>query len=334
MRVRPRALAATGLAFAFFGLFAFGTAGSANAQTAGEDADSLFNAGRELLQQGRFAEACPKFAQSERLLPAVGTALNLGLCLEKLGQTASAVTAYRDAITLASALGPTEAKRITVARDRLASLEPRVAKMQIVVSEDVAGLEVKRDGLAFSKSQYGAWVPVDPIPHVVEATAPGRQPWRTTVAITGDAATISVTVPALGEAPRAVPAPVASPPSQDGAERETHHPVVLTAVLAGVGLVAITAGTVLALDAKSKYDDADSLCDARGCDPRASTIQDGARWRGNVATVAFIVGGAALGGAAFVWFVVPGPRRSTGRTGVDALRVGLASTGVVARGTF
>jgi len=306
--------------------------GSARAQ--GDDADALFSAGRELMQQGRFAEACPKFAQSQRVLPAVGTALNLGLCLEKLGHTASAVAAYRDAVVMASALGPAEAKRISVARDRLSALEPRLAKMQIVIAEDVSGLDVKRDGLALTKSQYGVALPVDPIPHVVEATAPGKQPWRTTVTISGDGATAVVTVPALVDNPKpaALAPDAASTVRQAPAPEKTSRPVVLTAIAGGVGLVAVTAGVVLALEASAKYDDADSLCDARGCAPQAASLQQGARARGDLATVAFIAGGVALAGAAVVWFVVPGPRSATAAS--RSTRIGLTPGGLVAGGTF
>jgi hypothetical protein len=320
---------------AFVAVVLASLASSSLARAEGEDADALFNAGRELMQQGRFLDACPKFAQSQRVLPAVGTALNLGLCLEKLGHTASAVAAYRDAITMASALGPTEVKRITVARDRLLALEPRVVKMQIVVTEDVAGLEVKRDGLAFAKSQYGSTLAVDPIPHVIEATAPGRQPWRTTVVVSGDGALAVVTVPPLAETPKPIasPVPAIAPRSAELTTRDT-HPVALTAVLGGVGLVALTAGVVLALDARSKYDDADSLCDARGCAPQAASLQDGARARGNVATVAFIAGGVALAGAAVVWFAFPGPRAPSSGIAPNGARVGLGPGGVAVGGSF
>jgi hypothetical protein len=320
---------------AFVAVVLSSVARSSPARAEGEDADALFNAGRELMQQGRFTDACPKFAQSQRVIPAVGTALNLGLCLEKLGHTASAVAAYRDAITMASALGPTEVKRIAVARDRLLALEPRIVKMQIVVADDVAGLEVKRDGLGFAKSQYGTALPVDPIPHVIEATAPGRQPWRTTVVVSGDGAIAVVTVPPLAAIPKPVasPVPAAAPRSAEPTASDT-HPVALTAVLGGVGLVALTAGVVLALDARSRYDDADSLCDARGCAPQAAALQDGARARGNVATVAFIAGGLALAGAAVVWFAVPGPRATSSGLAPSVGRVGLGPGGVALGGSF
>jgi tetratricopeptide (TPR) repeat protein len=300
---------------------------AARAQDKG-DAEGLFNAGRELMQQNRFAEGCPKLAQSQRIVPAVGTALNLGLCYERLGHLASAVAAYQDALTLASALGPSEVKRITLAKDRLAALEPRLSKLSISVAEDAPGLEVKRDGVSLGKSQFGAALPVDPIAHVVEASAPGKQPWRTTVTLTGDASTVAVVVPALADAQVAAPAAPAreTGPRVEPVKVVTKHPVALTVGLGAVGLVALSAGTVLALDAKSKYADADSLCDARGCAPQAASIQDDALARGNVATILFVGGGVAVAAAAVAWFVWPGAQRET--------RVGVGPGGVFARGSF
>ena len=277
-------------------------------------------------------------AEPADILPAVGTALNLGLCYERLGYTASAVTAYQDALTLASALGPGEVKRIAIAKDRLAALSPRLAKLQVSVAEDAPGLEVKRDGVVLTKSQFGAALPVDPVPHVVEASAPGKQPWRTTITLAGDASTTTLVVPPLASASGAAvsPASAASPVTAASANDEptrTKRLVALTVGLGAVGVVALSAGTVLALEAKSKYADADSLCDARGCAPQAASIQESAITRGNVATVMFVAGGLALAGAAVVWFVWPGAQAEP-RSGSGRARFGLAPGGVVAAGVF
>jgi hypothetical protein len=51
----------------------------------GEDkaaADALFKAGRTLVKQGKFSEACPKLEASHKLDPATGTLLALGDCYE------------------------------------------------------------------------------------------------------------------------------------------------------------------------------------------------------------------------------------------------------------
>src|SRR5580658_1649767 len=53
-------------------------------------AETLFEQGRELLATGKLVEACDKFAESQKLDPAVGTLLNLGDCYAKRGMTATA----------------------------------------------------------------------------------------------------------------------------------------------------------------------------------------------------------------------------------------------------
>src|SRR5689334_18551597 len=75
-------------------------------------AQGLFEQGRTLMGAGRYEEACPKFAESERLDPAPGTLLNLAVCHEKEGKTATAWAEYNDVIAASRRDGNAERQRI------------------------------------------------------------------------------------------------------------------------------------------------------------------------------------------------------------------------------
>lgn len=76
---------------------ALGVAAPARAQRETERgaAEALFTEARELMSQGKFAEACPKLVSSYQLDPGLGTLLNLGVCYKSKGQIASAWSTFR-----------------------------------------------------------------------------------------------------------------------------------------------------------------------------------------------------------------------------------------------
>src|SRR5262249_6620454 len=134
-------------------------------------AESLFQAGKELMKQGKVDEACPKFAESNRIDPSAGTLLNLGKCLEAQGKTASAWATYKEAIVVARAAGQT--KRVVAAQQFVSDLEPKLSKLRIDAPNPPAGLTIKCDGVAIGTAAIGVAVARDPGEHVVEAGAPG-----------------------------------------------------------------------------------------------------------------------------------------------------------------
>src|SRR6476661_10803784 len=89
-------------------LFIVGIGVTAEAQPRSSDkttAEALFGEGRRLMSAGRYAEACPKLEASLKLDSGVGTMLNLAECYEKNGQTASAWTEFREAVSAARDAG-------------------------------------------------------------------------------------------------------------------------------------------------------------------------------------------------------------------------------------
>ena len=268
-------------------------------------AQTLFDEGRKLMAAGKLTEACPKLAESQKLDPGVGTQFHLADCYERTGQTASAWAGFLDAASAARSMG--QADREKVAKERAAALAPRLSKLTITSSVvSLAGLEIKRDGAAVGRALWGTAVPVDPGSHMIEATAPGKKAWRSTVKVEGDNASVIVAVPALEDAPvetQATPSLGAStdlPP-----EGKTRRTIAL--VVGGVGVVGLGIGTAFALQAKAKYDDSLPSCptDKNICSAQGVSLRDDARTAGNVATVAIGAGAAALVAGAILFLTAP-----------------------------
>lgn len=280
-------------------------------------ADTLFAEGRDLLEQGRYVEACAKLAKSEELAPAVGTLLNLGYCWEQAGKLGSASDAYAKAEVLARSLG--EPKRAQFAKERYAAVETRATKLIVRVTKPEApGLVVRRNGVAMTKADLERPMAIDPEDHVVTASAPGYATWKGAILVKGEASVVTVIIPPLSESTRML--------SSIGVRR---------AAALGLGVAsacAIGAGIGVALSAKSHYDDASRHCDSGGCDDVGRDLQRSAVTQGNVATA--LVGFGLLSGAAgaYLWVIgapppdegTPAPvRKASLRVETRALGVGI-----------
>src|SRR5262249_9549066 len=155
-------------------------------------AEALFNEAEKLVASKDYAQACPKYAESLRLDPGVGVMLYLGDCYEHLGKTASAWAEYREAEDLATKRADT--KRAALANTRAERLAPKLSRLTIVVATEarVPGLEVKRDGESVGTGQWGTPVPLDPGPHALSASAPGKQSWESSVTIPDNGESVKV----------------------------------------------------------------------------------------------------------------------------------------------
>ncbi|MEO8875366.1 MAG: hypothetical protein ABI461_07255 [Polyangiaceae bacterium] len=279
-------------------------------------AQALFDQARGLMQAGNFAEACAKFAESDRLAPGAGTLLNLGGCYEKNGQTASAWATYADAASAADKANRKDwAAR---AKTRMAAISPDLSKLSIVVpaSSQTDGLEVKRDGVVVGASSYGVPIPVDPGPHVIDATAPGHKKWSNVVQVASKKDQIAVSIPPLEAAPDAKlatpPAAAVVPPAEQAIPDQTDHSHsntqrVIGIGVAGVGVVGVAVGAVFGLIASGKKGDAGNNCNADLSKCNASGVSDmsSARSSATISTVGFIAGGALLAGGVVLYLTAP-----------------------------
>jgi hypothetical protein len=317
-------------AFAATGLGLASAASPAHAQGANEAAaTALFDEGRKLMAERRWSDACPKLAESQRLAPSGGTLLNLADCYEHTGQTASAWAAWKDVAARANAAGKGDVEKRAVGR--AAALEPSLAKLTIAVDagSDVAGLDVKRDGVAVGHAEFGAAIPVDPGPHVVEATAPKKKAFTARVDVAPKQTDARVTValedepqqvaPAPGPGSGAVPGPGAH--AQPGPEQPASaggSPLRTVGIVVGAaGLGGVVVGSVFGLVAKSKNDQALQPQNCRTptlCTQTGLSLTSDAKSAATVSTVAFAAGGVLVATGAVLWLVAPSS--SEPRTGV------------------
>jgi hypothetical protein len=284
-------------------------------------AEALFNQGRSLMNAGKFSEACPKFEASQQLDPGLGTMLNLAECYEKTGRTASAWAEYREAIPLARAAG--SKARQDLATERAKALEERLSTLTIRAmanDDDSAHLEIRRDGVPVQRAELGSPIPVDPGEHLVEAVAPGKQPWSSKVQVGADAAKVQVDIPKLesdadGQAPPAAAPVTTTNVSEPPADRPAsswsgqHTAAVITA---GAGVVGIGIGAFFGLQASSKWSDAKDACSnyPMGCDARATDLSKNAKENATISNVGFIAGGALLATGAVLFFTAPSKKEN------------------------
>lgn len=285
-------------------------------------AEALFQSARQLMREGRYAEACPKLAESQRLDPAAGTQLNLAECWEREGRTASSYREFLEVAKNADKNG--EIERAAVARSRAKQVETKLTRLALLVPPEarLQGLSLTKNSVPIPAEEWGSAVPIDPGSFVIEARAPGRRTFHSEFTLKGDAAIHNLTIPALA------PEGDVAPPAAPAASRATWLKRGGVG-LAGLGVVGLTIGTVFGVRAVNRYHRSqDEGCsEGNVCPAPALATRQSAVESGNVSTVAFVLGGVLVAGGAglFVW----GTREK------DADRVGLsASVAPLAGGGF
>jgi hypothetical protein len=284
-------------------LIGLAAAGRAEAETSADDkalATVLFKEGRALMAEGRLALACPKFEESHRLDPGGGTILNLALCHEQEGLLARSWSELNEAAAFARRDRRPDREAMAVEHAR--ALEPRLSTLTIVVpaSARMEGLRIERDGREVGQASWSTAMPVDGGDHVVRATAPGKQPFASTVVVGKEGDAHTVEIPPL-QAIAAVVAPAATSasatvvaPLVDRGPAPTNRRRTLAWTVGGAGLAQLGIAGYFALRAADKRHQSDLACPDGRCDQRGVQLNDEAGRAADVATVLTITGLASV----------------------------------------
>jgi len=292
------------------------------------EADVLFREGKKLLKEGKIAEACDKLEASDRIESSIGTLLNLADCRERNHQLATAWAAFRKAATAAKIAHDT--KRESEAHRREKLLDARLSYLTINVPDGnrVDGLAIARNGTTIDPALWNQSVPIDPGEYEIVGQAPNRERWSKRVKIASEGETVAIEVPKL-EAPHAktpdrpvAVTPPRTPPAKPivatADDHSTEAPVrddraqpsmfttkrKLALGIAAAGVAGIALGVVFGMKGQDAEKQSDMICPTSTCnDAHALQLNSDARSDGLYANVGYVVGGAAVAGAAVLWFV-------------------------------
>ncbi|HEY4160075.1 MAG TPA: hypothetical protein VGM29_18310 [Polyangiaceae bacterium] len=295
---------------------------SALAQTGASDkaaAEALFDNALKAMKEGRFAEACPKLEESQRVDPGVGTLLYLGECYEKTGRTASAWATFREASSTARARG--ENDRAKVATERADHLEPSLSKLEVDVAPEARalhGLTVLRNGRPLPPSLFGIPFPVDPGKFQLTANAPGYKTFSSEGEVSNNGAQ-RVGIPKLEAAtpeeqmPKQDAIAPASHPSDGSPEPEKPAPREISSASSGLrtaalitgalGVVGLGVGSYFGVRAIAKNNDAEHYCPSgpKCTAAQGATLTHDAQNFAKFSNITFGVGGAFVVGGLIMY---------------------------------
>jgi hypothetical protein len=292
---------------------AFVASATTPARADSSTADALFRAGRKASAAHDDKTAAARFAESYRLDPAPGTALNWALSEEHLGQLASALEHAREAL---AGLGPRDPRR-PISKQLVDRLETRTPRLTVRLAKGAPeNTTVKRDDTELRGAALGVALPVDPGEHRVVVSAEGYEDTTTVVtAVEGKESAVEVHVgsprPAPekdkhpDEPPRGGPTPEAvnPPPVAEATKGSTSRaPAIALWAVGGGALVAGGVFGALVLKKKSIVDD---HCQNKQCDADGLAAGTAGNRFSLASTISVGVGLVGVGLGTYWWLKAP-----------------------------
>ncbi len=296
-----------------------------------ERADALFKQGKKLMDQQRYSDACESFEESYKLDPGIGAQLNIAKCFEEWGKLGRAFTAYQLAEKLARDARDDRADKI---KQLIATLDPEVPRLTLKIPKNAPrDFKVTMDRQPVTI--LGQAFVVDPGPKTIEwwvGSGPKKQ--KIVAVERGAESEVSLDIP-KGEGASGTGARRDGEGEDDGdntggsggngdSDPDDGSGAVPRApgraqriggiALGGAGVLAIGLSSIMALRARSNYNEAlTTFCGGmkNTCNPEGLDLTRDARSSANTATVIFLIGAAAVGGGVALYLLAPtGPARS------------------------
>jgi hypothetical protein len=298
---------------------------------------ALFNEAKQLRDQGRIDEACPKFEAAFSAGKSTGALLSLADCHERQGKTATAWAEFLEVERRDRLEGRQD--RAEEAKSRATRLEAKLSYLTLRVTAPVTGFTLLRAGIEQKPGAWGTRSPVDPGPHQIVAKAPGYADFHQTVRIGAAKDSQELVIPPLQALAVGPPAGTGAPASSESGSK----PKLWGYVAAGTGAAALVTGAVFGAVALSHNSKAKQVCGGivENCPPEAqdyardeASLRNTQAWVSNIGIGAGLVG---LGVGAYLLFSSPGESAAaTPRAGrwSAAPVIGRGSGGVQISGAF
>jgi hypothetical protein len=255
-------------------------------------ARDLAVAGAEAFDQRDYATALDRFKRAESLYKVPSIAVMIARCLGRLGRVVEAVDKYEETLRMPlDASAPAAFLRaVADAKVEVDAEQARLARLELNLPADAPpSTQVLLDGKRVPAALLGVATPVDPGTHRVEASAPGREPYRIEVTLgEGGRQTLQIALD-----PARPAAPALAGPASSASDRGARPSTLGIALLAG-GAVALAGGSVTGVIALNRQATLDAAC-SPGCPPSMSSELDSFRLNRTLSYVGFGVGLAAAG---------------------------------------
>lgn len=275
------------------------------------DAERLFNEAKALMEQKKFADACPKLESAYRKDGAQGTLLNLAYCHKEMGSSWLAWTEFREAESKA-----TDPKRKDFARDKMHEIEKEKALSKVVVDpqskydlvevflEDRRIFDAEKSSPFFAEpgQRKAIFHAKGKKPAILLITVPPAKEKMLHIQVPEMVEEEAGAPPLVVDGPGAVAPPTSTPPP--AAEKSSWSGQKTLAVVAGVvGVGGLAVGSIFGLKTMTgACADGPEVKGGGRCtsEDRASASTDG-----TISTIGFIAGGAFLAGAVVLWITAP-----------------------------